>query len=201
MYTTKIKAHLKALKGKLLATTVLLTIVGSSFAQQKQPVKETRYEDFGNTLNLGVGLVYSNVIAGSAPIFMVNYEFNVARDFTLAPFIGIATYTSANNFEYANEHYYYRETIIPIGVKGTYYFNRLLHLNPKWDIYAAASVGYLYDNISWENGYGGSEHISDPNHLFLDLHAGAEYHISRRIGIFLDLSTGISTIGLAIHHR
>jgi hypothetical protein len=35
--------------------------------------------------------------------------------------------------------------------------------------------------------------------LFLDLHLGAEYHLNNRVGLFLDLSTGVSTIGLAIH--
>lgn len=35
--------------------------------------------------------------------------------------------------------------------------------------------------------------------LYLDGHIGAEYHISQKIGIFLDLSSGVSTFGLAIH--
>jgi hypothetical protein len=31
------------------------------------------------------------------------------------------------------------------------------------------------------------------------LHVGAEYHLSRKVGLFLDLSTGVSTLGLAFH--
>jgi len=35
--------------------------------------------------------------------------------------------------------------------------------------------------------------------LFLNIHIGAEYHINKKVGVFLDLSSGVSTIGLAIH--
>jgi len=192
----------KKLKIMIMATVMLLTVANNkTFAQDGPQHVNEHYQDFGNTLNLGVGFIYSNYINSSVPIFMINYEFNVARDFTLAPFIGIASYTSGDNYHYGNDYYYYRETIVPVGVEGTYYFNRLLDLNRKWDIYAAASLGYVYDKITWEDGYDGGYAVNDPNHLYLDLHVGAEYHINRRVGLYLDLSTGVSTVGIAIHHR
>jgi len=39
----------------------------------------------------------------------------------------------------------------------------------------------------------------DASPLFLDLHIGTEYHFNSKLGIFFDLSTGVSTVGLAIH--
>jgi hypothetical protein len=36
-----------------------------------------------------------------------------------------------------NNNYYYHETIIPIGVKGTYYFDQIFNANSDWDFYMA----------------------------------------------------------------
>lgn len=190
-------------KLKVMAFTLALLGLQTthSYAQNNQPIHQAHGEDFGNTLNIGLGFVYFPYLDNSVPIVMLDYEFNVARDFTLAPFIGFASYTSGDNYNYHGDYYYYRQTIIPVGVKGTYYFDRLLNLNRRWDLYGAASLGFTYNHVTWEDGYGGSDNVNGSSHLYLDLHAGAEYHVSRRCGIFLDLSTGVSTVGLAIHHR
>ncbi|MEI8279522.1 MAG: hypothetical protein WCG87_07135 [Bacteroidota bacterium] len=170
------------MKKTLLAVMLLLSLTNvKSYAQQ----------EFGNTLNLGAGIGY-----GGAFILHGNYEFQVAKSFTIAPFVTFISYS--NNPYYSN--LYYHEIIIPIGAKGSYYFDDLLDLNTNWDLYAAASIGFAIRNVTYDNGYVGDKNsylYSSP--LFLDLHVGAEYHISSKIGAFLDLSTGISTIGIAIH--
>jgi hypothetical protein len=160
-------------------------------------------ERYGNTLNLGVGLGYYSYVGSTTPVLHADYEFPVVRSFTLAPFINYFSYS--NYYYWGNpsnpyRDYSYRETVIPLGVKGTYYFDKLLGLNKKWDIYAAGSVGFVYRKTTWENGYYGQTTIRrGTGALYLDLHLGAEYHVSRKAGIFLDLSTGVSTLGLAIH--
>ena len=132
------------------------------------------------------------------PVFHINYEFYVANSFTLAPFISFSTYRSG--YDYQNNLYYYHETIIPIGVKGTYYFDQLLNANYNWDFYLAGSLGFAIVKSSWDNGYNGNRnYYQDASPLFLDLHIGTEYHLNKRLGLFLDLSTGVSTIGLAFH--
>ena len=83
---------LQSLKGKLMmAASLLILTAGTtqSIAQDNNNNRQVHYENFGNTLNLGIGWIYSNNIGGSVPIFMANYEFNVAHDFTLAPVIGL----------------------------------------------------------------------------------------------------------------
>ena len=151
--------------------------------------------NFGNTLNLGLGIggysgYYGNGV-GSLPVFNINYEFDVAKDFTLAPFVTF--------YSYRNDKYYYRETVIPVGVKGSYYFDRILNANSKWDFYLAGSLGFSIVKTTWDNGYYRNSDYNTVNPLYLDLHVGAEYHLSNKVGLFLDLSTGVSTIGLAIH--
>lgn len=152
-------------------------------------------ESFGHTLNLGIGIggysgYYGNSI-GTLPVFNVNYEFDAARDFTLAPFV---TFVS-----YRNDQYYYHETVVPIGLKGTYYLDRALNANSNWDFYLAGSLGFSIVKTTWDDGYYRTSNYNTVNPLFLDLHIGTELHLSNAVGIFLDLSTGVSTIGLAIH--
>jgi hypothetical protein len=193
-------------KGKLtiiaMAAICLCALTTRLSAQDRQPAQQHHEESYGNTLNLGVGFAYYGYIGYSVPMIFANYEFNVARSFTLAPFIGFSSYRSYDNYDYNGNQYYYHETIIPMGVKGTYYFDKLLGAGPKWDFYLAASLGFVYDNIVWDNGYNGDRNLSrTASPLYLDGHIGTEYHFNRRCGVFLDLSTGVSTVGLAIHGR
>jgi hypothetical protein len=164
-------------------------------------VKRQHEEAFGNTLNLGVGLGYFGYLDRPVPIFFANYEFGVARNFTIAPFIGIASYRSYRDYNYHGNYYYYHETIVPVGAKATYYFDELLGAGPKWDFYLAASLGFVFDRRVWDDGYNGPRDVAhDVSPLYLVGHIGAEYHLNRRAGLFLDLSTGVSTFGLALHH-
>jgi len=171
-------------------TLFLLMIIGTNLSAQQA----TYSEKYGNTLNLGLGIGgysgYYGYVGHSVPVFHINYEFGVANNFTLAPFATFFTYTEP----------YYRETVIPIGVKGTYYFDRILNASSDWDFYLAGSLGFALVNTHWDENYNGDRsYYQGGNDTFLDLHVGAEYHINRKLGIFLDLSTGVSTIGLAIH--
>ena len=184
-------------------TIAMLLIAFTSNAQDKPEA-----EKFGNTLNLGVGVGYYGYVGHAVPLATLNYEFDVARNFTLAPFAGIYTY---QDYYYWGDPgqpkddpsyrlYSYRETAIPVGVKGTYYFDQLFHANEKWDFYAAGSVGFVFRTVTWENGYYGDKHVyQTASPLYLQAHVGAEYHLSQKAGLFLDLSTGVSTFGLALH--
>jgi hypothetical protein len=165
---------------------------------------------YGKTLNLGLGVGgysgYYKYAGRSVPVFHLNYEFDVAKDFTLAPFISFYTYSNEyywGNNNSPDQYYTYNETVIPIGIKGTYYFDELLKANNKWDFYLGASLGFALVNASWEAGYQGDDKYFNKkgNSVFLDLHIGAEYHFNNRLGAFLDLSSGVSTIGLAIHGK
>src|ERR1700748_1769783 len=132
---------------KKLLILSLLALGTVPLRAQTQNTKQPAAEEFGNTLNIGLGLGYYGYVGHSTPVLHANYEFDVARNFTLAPFI---TYFSYRNGPYAGD-YYYHETVVPIGVKGSYYFDQLLGLNPYWDIYGAASLGFNIHTVSWDN--------------------------------------------------
>src|SRR5688500_17295794 len=97
----------------------LLTIVGTEIKAQEN----SSPEKFGNTLNTGIGIGYYGYVGHSMPVVSMNYEIDIARNFTLAPFITVYSYR--NNYYWGNpnypyRYYSYRQTVIPIGVKGTY---------------------------------------------------------------------------------
>jgi len=186
---------------KILNCILALAFSAATLTASAQ--EKHRSEHFGNALNLGVGLGYYGYVGHSMPVLHIDYEFDVARNFTLAPFLNYYSYQNYNYWGgpgYQYRDYYYRETVVPVGVKGTYYFDRLFGAGPKWDFYAAGSLGFAFRKTTWENGYYGKTTIArSTGNLYLDLHVGTEYHLSKKVGVFLDLSTGVSTLGLGIH--
>jgi hypothetical protein len=189
----------------IIATLLFLT----AFCFRSNAQQTSAGEKHGKSLNLGVGIGgysgYYRYVGRSLPVFNINYEFDVAKNFTLAPFISFSSYSNSyywgdKNKNYPYRYYTYRETVIPIGAKGTYYFDDLLKANSKWDFYLAGSLGFAIVNSSWDSDYNGDRnYYNHGNPLFLNLHIGTEYHFNNHLGAFLDLSTGVSTIGLAIH--
>jgi hypothetical protein len=187
------------MKNLKFTTILLLIILGFNIKAQDK----TAPEKYGKTLNMGAGIGYYGYLGQTAPVGTINFEFDIAKNFTLAPFIGFYSYQ--RNYYWGDKNspyrsYSYRTVVVPVGVKGTYYFDQLFHANPKWDFYAAASVGFAFRNTVWENGYYGDRNVyQTASPLYLDAHIGAEFHMTQKAGLFLDLSTGVSTFGLAIH--
>lgn len=192
---------------KPFITLCFLVALGTNAsAQETNTASDARSlggEKYGKTLNLAAGVGYYGYIGGSVPVLHLNFEFDVAKNLTLAPFI---TYYSYQNYYYWGNHNYiyrdysYRTTVIPVGIKGTYYFDQLLNAGSKWDFYLAGSIGFAIRKTTWESGYYGESVVrQNSSGLYLDGHIGAEYHLNKRLGLFLDLSSGISTFGLGIH--
>lgn len=183
----------------IFTSLFLLMIVNTTMSAQET----TTNEKFGNTLNAGVGVGYYRYVGHSMPVLHADYEFDVAKNFTLAPFITYYSYQNNyywGNKNYPDRYYFYRATVIPVGVKGSYYFDQLLHADSKWDFYGAGSLGFAFRKTTWENGYFGETSVQNgTSGLYLDVHIGTEYHLNNKLGLLLDISSGISTFGLAVH--
>ncbi len=168
--------------------SIFLLSVNKSSAQENGS-----QEKYGNTFNIGAGYGIGNYGYAfyGTPALHLNYEIDIARTLTVAPFVTL--------YQYRNGRYH--ETVTPIGLKASCYFDRILKAHSKWDFYLAGSLGVAIRNISWENGFGPDANtIYGPGALYLVLSVGTEYHINKKLGAFVDLSDGISTIGLSIHH-
>lgn len=179
------------MKKVTLIIGLFLVCLGTGLTAQNHYKTEER---FGGTLNLGLGIGgyagYYGYIGHTLPVLNVNYEFGVARNFTIAPFLTLYSYADEN----------YREYVTPIGVKGTLYLDQLLQAGSRWDFYTGGSLGFALVSTTWNANYSGSRnYYTSANPLYLDFHLGTEYHFTNHIGGFLDLSTGVSTIGIAIH--
>lgn len=176
-----------------LCFALILLTTGTSVSAQGNNYGERH----SGALNLGLGIGgynghygYYGEVGHSLPVINVNYELGVARNFTLAPFISL--------YSYSDEHY--TAIVAPVGVKGTFYLDEALNAGSKWDFYLAGSLGVSLVSTTWDDQYNGDRSYYHSAHpLYLDFHVGTEYHISNQIGLFLDLSTGVSTIGLAFH--
>jgi len=170
---------------KLIKISIFIVIL---FTCSSYPSLAQKTEDYGNKLNIGLGLGYYNYLTNNVPVLNINYEYNIKpiNNFTLAPSITIYNYT------YKIFNYKYSETVLPIGCKAYYYFDELFLLSKKWDIYTAATLGFRlrFANDNYKN------HSYNSN-IFFDFHIGTQYQISDKAGIYLDLSNGISTLGLA----
>lgn len=207
--TTKDSRHLQISTDKSdqsLMTQIAIVIfifIVSLFNLSKSTAQDESTSKYGNTLNAGAGLGYYGYINRSVPFIYIDYELSIAQDFTIAPFIGF--YSFRRDYYYGNpnkgyRYYQYSETAIPIGIKGSYYIDKLVNAGSKWDFYISGSIGYVVLNSKWDNDYEGDKNIyRRSNSLYLNAHLGTEYHLSNRLGLFLDLSTGVSTIGLSIH--
>ena len=182
----------------IITICALFFVLGNTITAQEKT--KTVSEKYGNTLNLGLGIGYYGYVGHSMPVLHADYELNVTHNFTLAPFISYFSYRNDYYYNNNNNNNYYHQTVIPVGIKGSYYFDELLKANSKWDFYLAGSLGFAIINTYWDNGYNGDRNgFQGASPLFLDFHIGSEYHFKNKIGAFLDLSTGVSTIGLAIH--
>lgn len=187
-----------------MKTKITLVLLLTAFLAANVNAQKTgKSEKYGTTLNAGFGIGYYGYIGHSAPVIHADLELDVAKNFTLAPFITYLSYTNYyywGNNQNPYRNYKYKQTIMPIGVKGTYYFDQVLGASSKWDFYLAGSLGFAIKKTTWEDGYGGVTKVENGSSgLYLDGHIGTEYHLTNKVGLFLDLSSGISTAGVAFH--
>lgn len=182
----------------------ILLILGVSSGKMLSQEAETKIsENYGGVLNVGVGLGYYNYVGSTMPVIHADYEVQLMDNLTVAPSISVYQYSGQHlwvNSEGAYRNYSYDETVIPLGLKVSCYFDELLHAGPKWDFYSSGSLGLIVRKTSWEKAYSGPKDIQPgTGPLCLDFHIGTEFHMTGLLGLQLDLSTGVSTLGLCFH--
>ncbi|MCC6371860.1 MAG: hypothetical protein IT236_12700 [Bacteroidia bacterium] len=178
---------------------LFLMLTGKFLLAQEIETKEF----YGRTLNAGAGIGYYNYVGYPVQTAHIDYELQIDRNITAAPFVSMYAYSSTYLWGDAynvGKIYKYNETVVPMGLKITYYFDDLLKAGTKWDFYSSGSLGFIYRKTTWESSYQGKNQI-DPGMgpLYIDLHIGTEFHVNKTVGLALDISTGRSTLALAFH--
>lgn len=76
------------MKAITLTVALILLTIGTNLSAQRH---KSYSEGYGNTLNIGLGIGgysgYYGYSGNTLPVFDINYEFGVAKNFTLAPFL------------------------------------------------------------------------------------------------------------------
>lgn len=145
---------------KLLTLCIVLAMcafVNTSHAQD-------RGGPHGDALNVFVGFGETTSVSGY-------YEFEVHPDITVSP---VATIWFGDYDGFA------------LGVRGDYYFDRLLKLHEAWDIFAGVDTNVNFD--------GGDFNIQG--------HVGAEFLITNKFGIVAETGFGSInsiSVGLGVH--
>ncbi len=177
---------------------VLLLLLFNNLESKGQ---ENNTEPFGRSFNMGMGPGYFSTEILPAPFFTINYEYDILNNLTIAPFLGFVSYKGDASV-IASRYYYYWATILPFGIKTSYYLDQVLKIPCRWDVYIACSVGFTYINKTWDYGYPGIKGgIPGLREEYLHAHLGVEYHINRTTGLFVDLSTGVAVAGISLHKR
>lgn len=147
-----------------------------------------------NLLNIGVGLssyYYGNPIG-------VSYESGISDDFSIGAQFD---YNSGRYDDYYGYSYRYRYSAYYLGVRGSYHFNRILHINEKKvDLYAGLGLGY--QSFKWNDSYYGSGYgYNYGSGLFVNYFIGGKYYFTDKVGAFIELGyTGLSSsrVGLLV---
>ena len=119
-----------------------------------------------NTRQINAGLGFSN---RGVPIYG-GVEFGIHPDFTVGGEL---------SFHFGNDN------LFRLGALGNYHFNHLLDIDPEWDIYGGAKLGYIF-----------SEH--DLSGLHFGIQAGARYFFQKNLGLNFELGGGNITIGAKV---
>ncbi len=183
---------------RVIMCFILVALATSAFGRKR----DRDYESYGNTVNVGLSLAYYKFVGEAVPAVRINYEIDVAEDITVAPFVG---YFGFHSFAFPDKNsplyrHYYREIVMPMGATGYYYFDGLLGDHEAWDFYAGLSLGIQYRRKTWTDGYVGASTVAkNTADFYYDGHIGVEYHLSSKIGAYLDLSKGMTMFGIGVH--
>lgn len=200
---------------KTLIFCLLIGVQGfSAVPRSMTGNNETRY-----TKRLNVGFGY-NYYAGIP--FIVNYELSnrtlgMQEDpleqyqlgLTFAPQFGFYRYTdwypsplrSFSNYNYSVNNLFF-------GVKTHFYFDRVLKMPEALDLYFAMAPQIMIRRVTWDYDAGIPD-IYKPNNRWLanrrgvnafvlPIHIGAEYKLSKKFGVWGDIGTMMSTVGLSV---
>lgn len=139
--------------------------------------------------NTGLGLSNWGI-----PIY-ASYDVNVAQDINVGG--GISFRSKTDNWRYGTYRGKYRHTLIGISGLGYYYFNRILEIDPAFDFYGGASLGF----VIWNTKSTGDDDFvldydgSGTSGLDLSLLIGGRYYFKDNLGVNLELGGGNHLFG------
>lgn len=171
-------------------------------AQPAAPVKKAdevrAYSKGDNLLNVGVGIGSPFFGSGYSSSLPVNPSVSYEKGITDAISVGgqLSYASSKYKVNYPGSNYTFKENAFYIGARGSYHFNELLQLDPKFDVYGGASLGYVITSVSDNQGFSSSTGSG----IGFGVFAGGKYYFSSKTGLFAELgyqSLAVLNVGVA----
>lgn len=180
------------MKKQLLLATVFMLSAITGMAQSKS----SSFNKGDNLLNIGVGIGSPFFGSGYSSSLPVNPTISYERGVSNAISVGGQLSYASSKYEGFNNSYSFKESAIYIGARGSYHFNELLQLNPKFDLYGGASLGYVTVSISDNQ----STYEGAASSLGFGLFAGGKYYLKSSTALYAELgyqSLSLLNVGIA----
>lgn len=136
-------------------------------------------------LNIGVGIgspFFGSGYSTSLPVNPgISYEKGITDEISVGGQVAYAS--SKYNVNLPGANYSFKQNAFYIGARGSYHFNELLKLDPKFDVYGGASLGYVVASVSDSQGFNGTTGSG----IGFGLFAGGKYYFSNNTGLFAEL--------------
>jgi len=143
------------------------------------------YSKGDNLLNVGIGIGSPFFGSGYSSSLPVNPSISYEKGITDAISVGgqVSYASSKYKVNYPGSNYTFKENAFYIGARGSYHFNELLQLDPKFDVYGGASLGYVITSVSDNQGFS----TSTGSGIGFGVFAGGKYYFLSKTGLFAEL--------------
>jgi hypothetical protein len=158
------------MKKQLVAIATCITLAWGAAAQE-------------NHLNFGIG-----ISGWGIPIY-ASYDFNVAKNLNVI--VGASYQTKTESYSVPGYSYKWRNDILAFRGGVQYYFDELLNLDDKFDVYGIGVLSYYVWNQTYEGPGNAPVYTgSGDGGIGIGLGAGGRWHFSDKWSLNLELGGG-----------
>jgi hypothetical protein len=159
---------------------------------------KSAYSNGDNLLNIGIGFGSPYFGSGYSASLPVNPTVSFEHGVTDAISVGAELSYASSKYSYniVGSAYSFKESATYIGVRGSYHLDNVLSIDPKFDLYGGASLGYVIVSVSDNQGYSASAASGAGFGVF----AGGKYFFQSSLAIYAELgyqSLSVLNAGIA----
>lgn len=180
---------------RFLAVVTLLLISFSSYNASAQEIEKGQF-----LLSPFLGLGYYYAGSGFAATIGVNGEYAFTDEISGGGYLAYTRWS--HDYGYSGNNYDYSYNFIDFGVRASYHFAKLLRVsNDKFDPYAGAFLGYVASSNDYDGPAAGYDDDAYGSDVRPGIYAGARYFFQPNIGVFGEVSIGLTPISGGVTFR
>lgn len=177
---------------RFLAVVTLLLISFSSYNASAQEIQKGQ---FLLSPSLGFGYYYAGS-GGASVTIGINGEYAFTDEISGGGYLAYTRW----DYDYGSSHDY-NYNFIDFGARASYHFAKLLRVsNKKFDPYAGAFLGYVASSYDYDGPANAYDDDYDGG-IRSGIYAGARYFFQPNIGVFGEVSIGLTPISGGVTFR